>query len=216
MFEGESPLNFEQKCLCVLVLDVSGSMAGEPIAELNRGLREFESSILADFTASQRLELAIVTFGSSAQIVANPSLVDAFEVPTLTAGGSTKLVDGMRLAVKLIEDRKRWYRETGQTYFRPMIVLITDGEPDADQDLQGLSSELILAQDAKKFSLWPLGVTGYNHQKLSQICLEAKPLPLAGYKFSEFFKWLSNSIGISMGTQNLSNTSLDQWTQINL
>lgn len=216
MFEGESPDNFEQKCLCVLVLDISGSMAGEPIAELNRGLKEFEDSILADFTASQRLELAVVTFGSSAQLVSKPSLVGNFEMPTLSASGSTKLVDGMRLAVKLIEERKTWYRETGQNYYRPMIVLITDGEPDPDQDIQGLASELLLAQEAKKFTLWPLGVKGYNHQKLSLICLESKPMPLAGHKFPEFFKWLSNSIGISMGTKPHGDTDLNQWTQINL
>jgi uncharacterized protein YegL len=37
-------------------------------------------------------------------------------------------VDGMRLAMQKIEERKQWYRTTGQSYFRPFLVLITDGE----------------------------------------------------------------------------------------
>jgi len=34
-FIAESPENYEQKCLCALVLDVSASMHGQPISELN-------------------------------------------------------------------------------------------------------------------------------------------------------------------------------------
>ena len=45
-FEGESPDNYEQKCLCLLVLDVSGSMSGDPINELNKGLQEFQEAVL--------------------------------------------------------------------------------------------------------------------------------------------------------------------------
>ena len=40
-FSAEAAENYEQKCLCVLVLDVSGSMSGEPIQELNKGLQDF-------------------------------------------------------------------------------------------------------------------------------------------------------------------------------
>ena len=47
-FSAESAENFEQKCLCVLVLDVSGSMRGEPIAELNKGLQDFYNEIKED------------------------------------------------------------------------------------------------------------------------------------------------------------------------
>ena len=37
----ESPKNYEPKTICCFVIDTSGSMAGKPIEELNKGLKEF-------------------------------------------------------------------------------------------------------------------------------------------------------------------------------
>lgn len=219
MFEGQSPDNYEQKCLCVLVVDISGSMHGEPINQLNKGLQEFHKEIMEDFVASQRLEVTIVTFGSSVQCIQEPNLVNNFQMPTLSADGSTKLVDGVRLAMDVVENRKQWYKETGQNYYRPMIILITDGEPDGDQDLIGLSNEVSNKVASKSFIFYSLGVRGYNHQKLNQICSTPPPLPLDGYKFSEFFKWLSNSIGIitkSTEGEVLMLPPVSDWTQIEM
>lgn len=219
MFQGQSPDNYEQKCLCVLVVDVSGSMSGEPINQLNRGLQDFHKEIMTDFVASQRLEVSIVTFGSSVICIQEPTLINNFQVPTLTTSGSTKLVDGVRLAMDIVENRKKWYKETGQNYFRPMIFLITDGEPDADQDTEGLSRELTNKIASKSFMFYSIGVVGFNHQKLSQICSTPTPLPLDGYKFSEFFKWLSNSIGIitkSAEGEKLLLPPVNDWTQIQM
>lgn len=219
MFAGESPENFEQKCICVLVVDVSGSMAGEPLNQLNKGLQEFSKEVEKDFVATQRLEVSIVTFGSTAQCVQEPALISNITMPTLYPSGSTKLVDGVRLGMDIIEKRKNWYRETGQNYFRPMIVLISDGEPDSDQDINGLSSEVASAITSKKFMFYSLGVIGYNHQKLSLICSTPPPVLLDGYKFSEFFRWLSNSISIitkSVEGQTLSLPPINDWTQIQM
>jgi uncharacterized protein YegL len=219
MFEGESPDNYEQKCLCVLVVDISGSMSGEPINQLNKGLQEFQKEVISDFVASQRLEVSIVTFGSYVLCIQQPNLVSNFQMPTLSANGSTKLVDGVRLAMDVIENRKRWYKETGQNYYRPLIVLITDGEPDGDQDLLGLSNEVSNKIASKSFMFYSVGVSGYNHQKLSQVCSTPSPLPLAGLEFSKFFKWLSNSIGIitkSTEGQVLMLPPVNDWTQIQM
>jgi uncharacterized protein YegL len=194
-------------------------MSGEPINQLNKGLQEFHKEVIADFVASQRLEVSIVTFGSSVLCIQEPNLVNNFQMPNLSTNGSTKLVDGVRLAMDVVENRKRWYKETGQNYYRPMIVLITDGEPDGDQDLMGLSNEVSSKVASKNFMFYSLGVRGYNHQKLNQICSTPPPLPLDGYKFSEFFKWLSNSIGIitkSTEGEVLMLPPVSDWTQIQM
>ena len=140
-------------------------------------------------------------------------------MPTLYPSGSTKLVDGVRLAISLDDNRKKWYKETGQNYFRSMLVLITDGEPDNDQDLDGLSKEVSARINSKNFTFYGLGVEGYNHRKLSQICSSPPPLPLQGLRFSEFFKWLSNSIGIitkSTEGQILMLPPISDWTQVQM
>lgn len=217
-FGGESPDNYEQKCLCVLVLDVSGSMAGNPIDQLNQGLKDFQKELQNDFVAAQRIEVAIVTFGSTVDTLVQPKLSADFEMPTLKTSGSTKLVDGVRMGINLVEERKNWYKSTGQTYYRPWIMLITDGEPDSDQDVIGLSNEIRQKVDNKGFSFYAVGVEGYNHSKLSQICHPTTPpLPLRGLAFNELFKWLSASISLvskSVEGQQLQLPPAGGWAQI--
>lgn len=46
--------NPEPRCACLLLLDTSGSMHGEPIAELNSGLVTLKDELMADAMAAQR------------------------------------------------------------------------------------------------------------------------------------------------------------------
>lgn len=217
-FSGESPDNYEQKCLCVLVLDVSSSMNGKPMEELNQGLKDFQREVQEDFVAAQRIEVAVVTFGSRADLIQEPALTSNFEMPNLRTNGSTKLVDGVRLAINVAEERKEWYKSTGQTYYRPWIMLISDGKPDKDQDVTGLAEEIETKVNNKGFLFYAVGVEGYNHKKLAEIShSNTPPLPLKGLAFTELFKWLSASIAMvskSSEGQMLSLPSPAGWAQI--
>jgi uncharacterized protein YegL len=195
-FSTESPQNYEQKCCCVLVLDVSGSMAGNPINELNKGIQEFYNDIQQDSTTANRLEVAVVEFASSVKTLVDPSLAEHFTMPILTAKDTTALVDGVREGIQIVRSRKDWYKQTGQPYYRPWVILITDGEPDGDQDLNGLSVEVKEAVLRKEFFFFAIGVQGANMSKLTQISDPGMPpAMLQGLKFSEFFRWLSASLG---------------------
>jgi uncharacterized protein YegL len=61
--QAEFAENPEPRCPVILVLDTSGSMNGEPIQELNEGLRAFSEALKADRLASLRVEVALVAFG---------------------------------------------------------------------------------------------------------------------------------------------------------
>jgi uncharacterized protein YegL len=221
-FEAESPENYEQKCLCVLALDVSGSMSNpmggmKPIDELNDGLEDFYFDIQEDATTANRLEVAIVTFHSEVQTELEPSLVENFEMPELVPKGSTKMVDGVREAIEKVEARKKWYKDTGQPYYRPWVILITDGEPDSDQDVKGLAKEIHDATKAKKFAFLAVGVEGANMKILREVSNpDMPPQQLQGLKFSAFFKWLSASMSTvtsSDSGQQVNLPKADDWTQ---
>lgn len=194
-FSAETAENYEQKCLCVLLLDVSGSMRGEPINELNKALQEFYNEIKEDETTSQRLEVCLMTFNNQVQTLQEPALVENFTMPTLTTSGSTAMVDAVKEAIEKVEARKKWYRETGQKYYRPWIILMTDGEPDEGQDVYGLGPKIKADMEAKHYVFLPIGIQDANMETLAVLQGGSPAKKLAGLKFKEFFQWLSNSIG---------------------
>ena len=57
------------RCPVVLLLDVSGSMDGAPISELNAGLRQFIHETAHDEVASMSVELEVITFSDGADAV---------------------------------------------------------------------------------------------------------------------------------------------------
>lgn len=194
-FETESPENYEQKCCCALVLDISTSMQGEPIQELNKGIQSFHDEIQNDSILANRLEIAVITFSSEIETLIEPSLVTRFIMPDLSVKGSTKLVDGVREGIKVVKSRKEWYKKTGQPYNRPWVILITDGAPNHGQDVAGLTNEIRFGVEQKDFNFLSIGVKSADMKLLSSIADPSMtPLHIDGLRFTEFFKWLSASM----------------------
>lgn len=67
--QAEFADNPEPRCPVVLVLDTSGSMKGQPLVELNEGLRAFAQALRVDHLASLRVEVAVVTFGGRVRAI---------------------------------------------------------------------------------------------------------------------------------------------------
>ena len=164
--------NPEPRCPCILLLDVSGSMNGRPINELNAGLVTFRDELLADSLALKRVELGIVTFG--------PVHVEQ----PFTRAAITKALD-------MVEERKREYRANGISYYRPWIFLITDGAP--TDEWQAAANKVFQGEEDKKFAFFSIGVQGADMKTLAQISVR-QPLPLQGLQFRELFSWLSSSL----------------------
>lgn len=194
--EAEEPTNYEQKCPCVLVIDVSGSMADDSLEEVNKGLVTFKDEILEDPVARLRVELAIVTFGSDANIVREFSSLDEYEMPELTISGLTNMVAGFREGLSLIGERKAYYRESGQQYYRPYLILVTDGIPtNTSEEMEGLKSELAEGVEGKHYNVWSFGVTGADMQILNDLN-PGHAKYINDSNFNGFFKWLSASFKV--------------------
>lgn len=187
----EFATNPEPRCACVLLLDVSGSMAGKPIDALNEGLRAFATDLGGDSLARQRVEVAIVTFGGQGVSVEQDFVTaSAFEPRTLVSGGGTPMGAAIEKAISLVDERKQQYRENGIVYYRPWVFLITDGEP--TDDWKQAAARVHAAEEANGLAFFAVGVEGANVDVLSKIAVRA-PLKLQGLKFVELFVWLSRS-----------------------
>jgi uncharacterized protein YegL len=183
--------NPEQRCPCVLVLDTSGSMAGAPIAALNAGLQAFQADLQSDSLAAQRVEVAVVTFGGQVTTVQDFQSAQVFQAPTLTTSGDTPMGTALLRGMELLTERKRLLNQAGLQYYRPWIILITDGGP--TDEWQTAAQKIKEGEAAKKWAAFGIGVAGANFEKLRQMTTR-EPLPLDGHKFKEFFWWLSQSM----------------------
>lgn len=188
--------NYEQKCLCVLVLDTSYSMDDGSIDELNAGLQRFQKELLCDPTTKDRLEVAIVTFDSHVNTIQQPALLTQFTMPKLETNGSTVMIEGIDRAIDIVTSRKQYYKEHGIPYYRPWIVMMTDGYPDGDQDVDGMSLRIKDAHKRHEFVFMGIGVgdsiSEETMKKLAQSSFP--PMKMQAVKFCEFFQWLSNSM----------------------
>src|SRR3984885_9946928 len=185
--------NPEPRCACLLLLDTSGSMHGQPIAELNAGLITLKDELMADAMAVQRVEIGIVSFGP-VQVHSDFQSPDTWNPPHLQANGDTPMGAAIEQGLQMLEARKQIYRHSGITYYRPWVFLITDGGP---TDGWRNAASLVHAGDNdtdKKFSFFAVGVEGANMEILAQIS-RREPLKLKGLRFRDLFAWLSSSLG---------------------
>jgi uncharacterized protein YegL len=182
--------NPEPRCPCVLLLDISRSMQGSPIQQLNEGLAVFRRQLAEDSLAMKRVELAVITFGpvkveTEFQSAAN------YLPRELKPDGVTPIGSAVERAIFMLRERKAKYKANGISYFRPWIFLITDGTP---TDYWENAKQMIKdGEERKEFMFYAVGVESADMKVLSKLSVRT-PLKLKGLAFKELFAWLSASL----------------------
>lgn len=189
--------NPEPRCSCILILDTSGSMAGEAIEELNNGVQLFASELAEDPLANRRVEVAVVTFGNKVELASNFTSPRNFLPTRFEAGGSTPMGEAVVRAHELLEARKQSYREAGIQYFRPWMFLVTDGAPtDLDSPYWTEAVDIVhLGESQRRLLFFGVGVDGADQRTLNRLCPPNRPSQkLRGLSFREMFLWLTRTL----------------------
>ncbi len=200
-----------------LVLDISGSMSGEPIDELNKGVKLFIDAIKNDETAKYAAEIAIVTFGGEVEVYSDFQNIENLQFRDFYANGSTPMEEAVLQAIDLLETRKQEYVDHGVDYYQPWMVIMSDGQPDEPPNQ---SSQITYDMASKrKLSCFQLGIGDQADMQTLARFSPRKPLRLKGLNFEGFFEWLSKSIqAVSQSTVGdevkLDTSNIDDWATL--
>jgi uncharacterized protein YegL len=177
-----------------LVLDVSGSMSGEPIEAVKNGLQVVVSSLRQNPYALETAHLSVITFGSDANQLIPLTELSAFQIPTIAAGGSTAMGAVLKLLAQKIDTEVTKTTAEVKGDWKPQVFLMTDGGPTDDwksglAELQKRRPGLIVACAAGM---------GADTSVLRQITENVVQLDTAdSATISAFFKWVTASITTS-------------------
>ena len=174
----------------VFVLDVSYSMDGPPIYQLNAGLNRFKSEVCLNKQTRDILDVAIIQFNDTFQVVQNFIPIEYMPHIQLECKGGTRYTEPIREALKMAEERSRFYKRSGTEPFKPWIIMVTDGAP--LDDVRQIADEVRAAQNSEKLRFIALGVGDYDPRALA--LMTDVVFRMEGTDFTSFFDWVNKSM----------------------
>ncbi len=187
--------NSDERAPLVLVLDGSGSMSeDDKIGLLNEGLKTLAGELQGDPIAARCGRVLVISFGGDNKVDVAGDWTDAmdFTPPTLHAGGMTPLGTAMRCALDEIESQKAQMRSAGVSYKRPILMLLSDGDP--TDEWQQVAAECRAAESSHRVNIMAIGVGNQANREILGAFSNKGALNLHGLRFKELFVWLSRSI----------------------
>lgn len=195
-----------------LLLDNSGSMVGEPIAEVNRAQKAFGSDIAKDRLLAESLLISVVTYSTDSnepfEVVVKAVEPSRFKPPTLRAETWTPQCK------RLIEflSRLAYERQTASKnraiqaswVFEFSDGLANDRELEADAK-KAVATALDFGIQVYLFGVGPQADLDFLRY-LSQPGRPAERLPEGGW--ADFFSWLHRSVSRASMSQ-----SGDEWDE---
>lgn len=109
----------------LLLLDVSGSMYGAKMDTLNEAVRTMLDAFVREERNETSIIVSIITFGEKVLRLFPFTPASEVKYRDLNAGGGTPLGTALEMAKAMIEDKD----ETPGRAYRPLVVLVSDGQP---------------------------------------------------------------------------------------
>ena len=185
-----------------LLLDVSGSMRGEPIEAVNLGVKTLVETLRKDPYALETAFLSIITFNNESHQLMPLTEVFAFQQPQLTASMGTYLGKALRLLADTIDKEVVKTTTEMKGDWKPLVFIMSDGRS-GDSITKAMS-----AIDKKKLGFVIACAAGRdsNIEALREITETVVKLESMDREtISSFFKWVSASVATSSAKVEESN-----------
>lgn len=177
------------------VVDVSESMIGEPLHQMESAIERIVAKLRQDPQCLETVYISVIAFAGKAKVVA--PLVDliSFYPPKLPIGGGTSVGRALDVLVEDISSnvKQTTYEQKGD--WNPLVFLITDGRP-TDSPRSSIDNFKKKLGNKANMVVITLGYEGdsYTLNQLSDnvIALEDSTEEY----FASFVEWVSSSIQV--------------------
>lgn len=200
------------------LIDVSESMIGEPIKEVENGIRTIIQELRIDPYALETVFVSIIAFAGKAKTIVPLTELYKFYPPTIPIGGGTSLGVGLDYLMNDLDKsiQKTTFEQKGD--WKPIIFLFTDGNPTDDYKASVARWNKYYRKGCNLVAV-SLGdnVNTLNLAQFTENVLILKQTDKES--FSQFFKWVSASIktsSVSVSEQGTDELNLPSTRGINL
>jgi len=189
------------------LIDVSESMVGEPIQQVQDGMRSIVQELRTDPYALETAFISVIAFAGKAKSLSPLTELYKFYPPTFPIGGGTSLGNALNY---LMDDFDRTLVKTTletKGDWKPIVFLFTDGNPTDDTSSAFARWNLNYRKSANIVAI-SIG-DNVNTQLLGQISDNVLRLNSTDEtSFKAFFKWVTASIKAS--SVSVTNTGVDE------
>lgn len=112
-----------------LLVDVSGSMKGEPIESVRNGIAALVGALRRDPYALKTARISVIAFGDEAKALAPLTKIGDFTPPEIQAEGGTALGAALKLVGERADAEVVVSPDKKTSDWRPLVFIMTDGYP---------------------------------------------------------------------------------------
>lgn len=190
------------------LIDISESMVGEPIQQVEEGLSTIIQALKTDPVAIETVHVSIIVFAGQAKTLIPLQEIINFYPPKFPIGSGTSLSKG--LGHLMYELRRNIVKTTAEKKgdWKPIVFLFTDGVP-TDETRSAIQEWKQNWQRSSNMVAVSFGTDTDSSilKELTENVLLFKNTTAASYK--EFFKWVTASIKTSSVSVENNSTGFD-------
>ena len=178
------------------VVDVSDSMAGEPISQVEKGLRAIINELRGDPYALETVFVSVIAFAGKAEALCPLTELYQFKAPDLPIGEGTALGGALEYLMRDMDQNVQKTTAEVKGDWKPIIFLFTDGVP---TDKPDKAVQLWNRKYRRGCSLVAVSLGNGADTKVLTLLTEnvLRLGETTSESFKAFFKWVTASIKTS-------------------
>lgn len=175
------------------VIDVSESMAGEPIKQVEQGLRSIITELKKDPYALETAFVSIIVFAGKAKTLVPLTDIISFYPPKFSIGAGTGYGNALRHLINEINTHVKKSTHETKGDWKPIIYFMTDGNP-TDNYVIDMGAWEQGWKDKSNAVVISMGDNA-DHSILNRISSNVLSFDDTNPEaYKEFFKWVTGSI----------------------